>query len=102
MSPDEIAAFTDVADVVTSVTILLVLATLFFRGDIISRKVYDTLIQHSIDKTARELSDKVVDGIAEKIEDRVRMQQEVEKRLAAIADEIKLSNNPPGSGRRKR
>jgi hypothetical protein len=103
MSPEQVGAWSSIADVITTSAVLLILAVLFFRGDIISRKVYDELCKRSIDCTSRDVAEKVVDGVSERIEDRVRVQQEIEERLAAIAEDIKLSSAPsPGHTSRRR
>ena len=70
MTPDQIKVLFDIADTITTVALLFALLVLFFRGDILSRKVYEELTKDIVGKMVEQVTDSVCDVIDRKFDER--------------------------------
>lgn len=72
MNPDDLAMAKDIADVVGTASVLFIMVLLFYRGDIISRHVYEKLVERTVSETAERIAEKVcsvVEKMANKLDE---------------------------------
>lgn len=75
MTPEQLAIYADIANTLGVVAILLAIVVLFFRGDILSRKVYENLAE----KMMCSMVKKVCEEIREMFEEQRRACESVRK-----------------------
>jgi hypothetical protein len=68
MTPEQLAIYADIANTLGVVAILLAVVVLFFRGDILSRRVYENLAE----KMMCSMVKKVCEEIGEMFEEQRR------------------------------
>lgn len=69
MTPEQLATYADVANTLGVVAILLAMLVLFFRGDILSRRVYENLTERMLGAMVKKVCEEIRE-MFEKYEER--------------------------------